>query len=191
MPVSPLVRAALTVSSLERSREFYVEVLGLSEVFLESAVDGGNMHALMGMPASTRARICILKTPGTPAYGMLGLFELVDPSPPRLDFRGEGSLVGELCLVFYCPDLDAVMREVEARRLVVVAPPMALEVRGRIKQREMTFRGPDGEKINLIEWDLARADAGERPEKWSGEAPGGSRAASPATPWPTPARDRG
>ena len=176
MPVSPLVRAALTVSNLERSREFYVEVLGLSEVFLESAVEGGNIHALMGVPASTRTRICILKTPGTPAYGMLGLFELTGPQPPRLDFRGEGSLIGELCLVFYCPDLDAVMREVEARRLPMVAPPMPLEVRGRIKQREMTFRGPDGEKINLIEWDLARADSGERPEKWAGGAPGAAPA---------------
>ena len=184
MPVSPLVRAALTVSNLERSREFYVEVLGLSEVFLESAVEGGNIHALMGVPASTRTRICILKTPGTPAYGMLGLFELAGPQPPRLDFRGEGSLIGELCLVFYCPDLDAVMREVEARRLTAVAPPMPLEVRGRVKQREMTFRGPDGEKINLIEWDLARADAGERPEKWAGTAIGA------AATWPTPARDR-
>lgn len=183
MPVSPLVRAALTVSNLERSREFYVEVLGLTEVFLESAVEGGNIHALMGVPATTHTRLCILKTPGTPAYGMLGLFEVTNPQPPRLDFRGEGSLIGELCLVFYCPDLDAVMREVEVRRLPVVAPPMPLEVRGRVKQREMTFRGPDGEKINLIEWDLARADAGERPEKWSGE---------PVAPtWPAPARDRG
>ena len=74
MPVSPLVRAALTVSSLERSREFYIGVLGLSEVFLESAVEGGNMHELMGVPAGTTTRICILKTPGTPAYGSLTLF---------------------------------------------------------------------------------------------------------------------
>ncbi|MCU0757710.1 MAG: VOC family protein [Steroidobacteraceae bacterium] len=187
MPVSPLVRAALTVSDLERSRDFYVNVLGLAEVFLDSSVEGGNMHALMGMPASTRTRICILKTPGTPAYGMVGLFELTDPVPPRLDFQGEGSLVGELCLVFYCPDLDAVMREVQARRLVVVAPPLPLEVRGRIKQREMTFRGPDGEKINLIEWDLARAAAGDRPERWPGEAPAVPRATAT---WPTPSRDR-
>jgi hypothetical protein len=43
-----------------------------------------------------------------------------------------------------------------------------LRVRGHVKQREMTIRGPDGEKINLIEWDLARADAGDRPEKWPG-----------------------
>jgi catechol 2,3-dioxygenase-like lactoylglutathione lyase family enzyme len=183
MPVSPMVRAALTDSNLERSKAFYDDELGLTEVFLDSAVEGGNMHALMGVPASTRTRICILKTPGSAAYGMVGLFELLDPAPPRIDFQGAGSLVGELCMVFYCPDLDAVLREVEARRLVVVAPPVPLEVRGRIKQREMTFRGPDGEKINLIEWDLARADAGERPEKWSGATAGSTL--------PTPARDRG
>ena len=45
---------------------------------------------------------------------------------------------------------------------------MPLRVRGHVKQREMTIRGLDGEKINLIEWDLARADAGDRPEKWPG-----------------------
>jgi catechol 2,3-dioxygenase-like lactoylglutathione lyase family enzyme len=170
MPVSPLVRAALTVSQLERSRDFYVGVLGLTEVFLDSTVEGGNMHALMGAPPSTKTRICILKTPGTPAYGMVGLFEMTDPRPRPLDFGGQGSWVGELCLVFYCPDLDAVMRHCLHLGLVVISPPVALEVRGRVKQREMTFRGPDGEKINLIEWDLARADAGERPERWSGEA---------------------
>jgi catechol 2,3-dioxygenase-like lactoylglutathione lyase family enzyme len=170
MPVSPLVRAALTVSQLERSRDFYVGVLGLTEVFLESAVEGGNMHALMGAPASTKTRICILKTPGSPAYGMVGLFEMTHPQPRPLDFGAQGSWVGELCLVFYCPDLDAVMRDCLRLGLVVVSPPVALELRGRVKQREMTFRGPDGEKINLIEWDLARADAGERPERWAGEA---------------------
>ncbi len=168
MPVSPMVRAALTVSNLERSRRFYVEVLGLSEVFLDSAVEGGNMHALMGAPPSTTTRICILKTPDTPAYGMVGLFELSHPTPPRLEVDAHGSLVGELCLVFYCPDLDAVMRQVTALGLTVIAAPLALELRGRIKQREMTFRGPDGEKINLIEWDLARAAAGDRPERWAG-----------------------
>jgi catechol 2,3-dioxygenase-like lactoylglutathione lyase family enzyme len=174
MPVSPLVRAALTVSQLERSRDFYVGVLGLTEVFLDSAVEGGNMHALMGAPPTTKTRICILKTPGTPAYGMVGLFEMTDPQPRALDFGAQGSWVGELCLVFYCPDLDAVMRACVRLGLVVISPPLALELRGRVKQREMTFRGPDGEKINLIEWDLARADAGDRPERWAGNpAPAG------------------
>ena len=123
MPVSPLVRAALTVSQLERSRDFYVGVLGLTEVFLDSTVEGGNMHALMGAPASTKTRICILKTPGTPAYGMVGLFEMTDPQPRPLDFGAQGSWVGELCLVFYCPDLDAVMGHCLRLGLVVISPP--------------------------------------------------------------------
>jgi catechol 2,3-dioxygenase-like lactoylglutathione lyase family enzyme len=168
MPVSPMVRAAITVSDLDRSRAFYVDVLGLTETFLQSEVSGGNIHALMGMPPGGTTRICILKTPGTPAYGMVGLFEVRNPAPLRLDYGGPGARIGEICLVFYCNDLDPVMREIDARGLVVVAPPTALEVRGRVKQREMTFRGPDGEKINLIEWDLARAESGDRPEKWSG-----------------------
>lgn len=168
MSVSPLVRAAITVSDLDRSRAFYVDVLGLAETFLQSEVSGGNIHALMGMPAGSTTRICILKTAGTPAYGMVGLFEVRNPSPPRLEYAGAGAQIGEICLVFYCDDLDRVAKEIDARGLMVVAPPTALEVRGRLKQREMTFRGPDGEKINLIEWDLARAESGDRPEKWAG-----------------------
>lgn len=168
MPVSPMVRAAVTVSDLDRSRAFYVDVLGLTETFLQSQVSGGNIHALMGTPAGSTTRICILKTPGTPAYGMVGLFEVRNPAPPPLPYAADGAQVGEVCLVFYCDDLDRVAAAVANLGLAVVAPPTALEVRGRVKQREMTFRGPDGEKINLIEWDLARADAGDRPEKWSG-----------------------
>jgi hypothetical protein len=65
-------------------------------------------------------------------------------------------------------DLDPVHAEAQRRGLVVVSPPVPLRIRGYVKQREMTLRGPDGEKINLIEWDLAKANAGSRPEPWTG-----------------------
>jgi catechol 2,3-dioxygenase-like lactoylglutathione lyase family enzyme len=166
--VSQMVRAALMVSDLDRSREFYTAVLGLTEVYSEGVAQGGNMHALIGMPASVTTRTCILKPPGKPAYGMVGLFEVRDPQPPRIERPGAGSNVGELCMVFYCEDLDPVHEEARRRGLVVVSPPVPLRIRGHVKQREMTIRGPDGEKINLIEWNIDKADAGERPEKWAG-----------------------
>jgi catechol 2,3-dioxygenase-like lactoylglutathione lyase family enzyme len=166
--VSQMVRAALMVSDLDASREFYTRVLGLTEVYLDATAKGGNMHALMGMPASVTTRTCILKVPGKPAYGMVGLFEVRDPQPPRLDRQSLTSNIGELCMVFYCDDLDPVYAEAQRRGLAIVAPPVALVIRGHRKQREMTFRGPDGEKINLIEWDLAKAEAGEKPELWQG-----------------------
>jgi catechol 2,3-dioxygenase-like lactoylglutathione lyase family enzyme len=168
MPVSQMVRAALMVSNLDASREFYTTVLGLTEVYSEGVAQGGNMHALIGMPDTVTTRVCILKVPGKPAYGMVGLFEVKNPAPPRIQRANARSNVGELCMVFYCDNLDPVYAQAQARGLTVVAAPVALRVRGHVKQREMTIRGPDGEKINLIEWDLARADAGDRPEKWPG-----------------------
>jgi catechol 2,3-dioxygenase-like lactoylglutathione lyase family enzyme len=163
-----MVRAALMVSDLDRSRDFYEDVLGLTEVYTEGTATGGNMHALIGMPATVTTRVCILKVPGKPAYGMVGLFEVKNPAPPPIKRDDAGSNVGELCMVFYCEDLDEITRKVTARGLPIVAGPVPLRVRGHVKQREMTIRGYDGEKINLIEWNVAKADGGDRPEKWPG-----------------------
>lgn len=168
MAVSQMVRAALMVSDLEKSRAFYTNVLGLTDVYIEASATGGNMHALIGMPASITTRICILKVPNKPEYGMVGLFEVKNPAPPPLQRQNASSNVGEICLVFYCDNLDPVHDYAKQNGLTILAPPVALRVRGHVKQREMTFRGLDGEKINLIEWEIAKADAGERPEKWPG-----------------------
>jgi len=163
-----MVRAALMVSDLEQSREFYTNVLGLTEVYTESEAKGGNMNALIGMPDTVTTRVCILKVPNKPAYGMVGLFEVKNPAPPKIQRQNSSSNVGEFCIVFYCDNLDPVYAQAQKRGLTIVAAPVALRVRGHVKQREMTLRGPDGEKINLIEWDIAKADAGDRPEKWPG-----------------------
>jgi len=163
-----MVRAALMVSDLDASREFYSKVLGLTDVYTEGAAKGGNMHALIGMPDTVTTRVCILKVPGKPEFGMVGLFEVKDPAPPRIQRQNASSNIGELCMVFYCDDLDPVYAEAQKRGLTIVSPPVPLRVRGHVKQREMTLRGPDGEKINLIEWKLERAYGGDRPEKWAG-----------------------
>src|SRR3954471_23297136 len=112
MSISQMVRAAVIVSDLKRSRDFYENVLGLTEVFLErDRPAGGSSYQLLGTPQTTTSRVCILKTPGQPAYGMVGLFELNDPKPPELTRNGEGVNRGESILVFYCEDLDEVTRK--------------------------------------------------------------------------------
>jgi len=169
MKVSQMVRAALQVSDLERSKAFYQDVLGLSEVYTEGTAEDGNMHIFIGMPAGVTTRVCILKQPDFSPYGMVGLFEVKNPSPPAIERPSQGCNAGEICMVFYCSDLDEVVRRAEGHEHSILCEPARIEVRGHIKQREMAMRGPDGEKINLIEWDPDEAVRGHRPEKWLGQ----------------------
>jgi catechol 2,3-dioxygenase-like lactoylglutathione lyase family enzyme len=169
MKISQMVRAALQVSNLDQSRAFYSDVFGLTEVYSEGTAEGGNMHDLIGMPDGVTTRVCILKQPDFTAYGMVGLFEVTNPSPPMIERPSQGSNIGELCMVFYCSDLDEVIRRAQNHPHTMICEPVRLRVRGYIKQREMAMRGPDGEKINLIEWDPDKAVEGDRPEKWKGE----------------------
>jgi len=170
-----MVRAAVQVSDLDSSKAFYEEVLGLTEVYSEGAAEGGNMYALIGMPETTTIRFCILKQPEYSSYGMVGLFEASNPAPAKIEEPRQGSYIGELCMVFYCSNLDEIMRRLQAHSHSVLCEPLSLKLRGFVKQREMTLRGPDGEKINLIEWDpdLAAGKSSsqqvQKPEKWQGE----------------------
>lgn len=159
--ISPMVRTAIFVADLERSARFYREVLGLTERFFEGELTDGNAHELLGMPAGSRTRALILKAPG-PAWGMVGLFEISEPSPPPVSRQPDTINVGEGCLVFYCSDLTPVVSKLEAGGHRIIRQPVRLRIGATVKQREMCFRDPDGMLINLIEWD---PDAPRRPEQ--------------------------
>ena len=158
--LSPMVRAALLVSDLERSRTFYTELLGLDAVFFEGELSEGNTHALLGLPAGTRLKAVILKAPG-PAYGMVGLFELSDPKPATVQRQSSAAHIGDVTLVFYCADLDPVHNRLRDEGHTIISPPVNLVIGDFVKQREMIFRDPDDVMINLIEWD---PDDSQRPE---------------------------
>lgn len=150
--ISPMIRAAIFVTDLERSTAFYGEVLGLTKVFFEGDLSEGNAHELLRVPASTHTRARILMT-GDQGVGMVGLFELREPSPPATTKDPATSNLGETCLVFYCADLDLVVARLDAGGHRILSRPTRFRVGEQTKQREMIFRDPDGVMINLIEWD--------------------------------------
>ncbi len=159
--ISPMVRTALFVADLTASRQFYEQVLGLQECWFEGELTQGNAHELLGMPASSHTRACILKAPG-PAWGMVGLFEITQPQPPPLSRQLDSINQGETCLVFYCADLDSVVQALQAGHHQILCAPVHLKIGAQVKQREMCCRDPDGVLINLIEWDPENA---QRPEQ--------------------------
>lgn len=161
---SAMVRTAIFVADVQRSRAFYEDVLGLKEVYLDVELTEGNTWKLLGQPEGSGCHAVILKAPG-PSMGMVGLFELKEDAPPEVAKpAGTRAHVGEGCMVFYCQDLDPVLVALEAGGHDILSPPEPFQVRGYTKQREMIFRDPDGMMINLIEWDLDREDTPELDE---------------------------
>jgi catechol 2,3-dioxygenase-like lactoylglutathione lyase family enzyme len=149
---SPMVRTALFVADLERSTRFYQDVLGLAEIWYEGDLSSGNANELLGMPAGSYTKARILKADG-PEWGMVGIFEVSNPTPPDLSRDASQINQGETCLVFYHANLDDVTAKLNAGDHHILCAPLLLNMEGKGRQREMTFRDPDGVLINLIESD--------------------------------------
>jgi catechol 2,3-dioxygenase-like lactoylglutathione lyase family enzyme len=148
--VSALVRAALFVSDLDRSLHFYRDVIGLPETFAKGDTRDEAFAALLGMPAETDIRYRILQIPGPPR-GMVGLFEVRNPTPEKLGQRKPACAVGEVALVFYSGEFDALERRLDAEGVSFICRPRYLSVRAGVGQQEMTFRDPDGIMVNVID----------------------------------------
>jgi catechol 2,3-dioxygenase-like lactoylglutathione lyase family enzyme len=148
---SPLIRAALIVTDLERSQRFYRELFGLDEVHACGDTRSVTIATLLGAPPGSRTRFAVLKRPG-PGFGMLGLFELSEPVPPPLAVDATAVRRGEVVLVFYHASLDPLVARVAMLGGRVVVAPLPLQMRHRF-QREAVFADPDGVKLNVIERD--------------------------------------
>ncbi len=159
--VSPLIRAAVFVSDLEKSIKFYTDVLGYEEIFFKGDLGEPFISKLLGMPDTSFTRAIILKQAG-PSFGMIGLFETTKPVPPELTKSHGGCHIGEICMVFYCSDLQETCEKLARYGSTIIAEPEILDIEaipGR-GQREMTFLGPDGEMFNFIEMDPKEAFEG-------------------------------
>ncbi len=151
---SPLIRTALMVRDLARSRPFYEAVLDLRGVYLDADLTQTVSWKLLGLPPGTPVRAVILKAAqiegrAAPDFGMVGLFELgsaAAPCPPRPD----GVRFGEPILVFYVPDLPAALRAVQAHGGSLLSGPERFRLPG-VDIDEAIVRDPDGVAINLVE----------------------------------------
>ncbi len=86
-------------------------------------------------------------------FGMVGLFELTDPSPDDDTHRNvDRANRGEACLVFHTADVDAVYEGARAMGLTVLCPPTVLSIEQHdVSSKEMTLRDPNGVLCNFIQ----------------------------------------
>ena len=149
--ISALVRTAIMVRDLQRSSDFYRDVLGLTERRFKGTIEDARAAALLGIDPGTHLHAEILKAEGPP-FGMIGLFQ-VDPLPDSPPPPRGGTKVGETCLVFYAPDLKEISDRLVAGGHEIVSPATEISVHAGHSSREMVFRDPDGVLINCIERD--------------------------------------
>jgi catechol 2,3-dioxygenase-like lactoylglutathione lyase family enzyme len=150
LATSPLIRAALMVRSLERSRAFYAAVVGLTQEYFVGDMQGSTAAAIIGVTESANIRAAILKAPGVD-YGMVGLFEM-PADTPAITPREGGLALGEAVLVFYTEDMDRALAAMAEHGGRLATPLQVLNSR-----REVALRDPDGVAINLIERPVSDA----------------------------------
>jgi catechol 2,3-dioxygenase-like lactoylglutathione lyase family enzyme len=151
---SPLIRTALMVRDLARSRPFYEAVLALRGVYLDADLTESVSWKLLGLKPGTSVRALILKPAqvagrAAPDFGMVGLFELgaaAPPCPPVAD----AVRFGEPVLVFYVADLAAALQATRTTGGSVLSGPEQFRLPG-VSVREAIVRDPDGVAINLVE----------------------------------------
>ncbi|HPF28344.1 MAG TPA: VOC family protein [Steroidobacteraceae bacterium] len=150
--VTPLKRTAIIVRDMDRSLEFYRDVLRMN-VWVEGAAGAElpALYQLLGMPPCN-VRWVILQS-GDVDFGMVGLFELTDPAPDDDTHRNvDRANRGEACLVFHTADVDGIYQRSRAIGLTVLCPPtvLTLEQHG-VSSKEMTLRDPNGVLCNFIQ----------------------------------------
>lgn len=149
-PISALVRAALFVEDLERSKAFY-QALELTETYFEGSLSGKDATSVLKLDPKATTRCAILKPTGGMNQGMVGLFEVTGPAPDPLPERtGEGPRRGEVALVFYVADLSVSLPAAEAAGGQRLTDPVFFQMPHR-SQNEVCLRDPDGVLLNLVE----------------------------------------
>lgn len=130
------------VSDLERSRRFYVDVLGF-EVMLEVDFHDEKTARVMGIPGC-RFTGLFLKRDGQ----RIELIAFQEPPPDRSARRRSANEIGHSHLSFYVKNLDAVVAELEDQGVVVEKQTRTLLPSGF---ECCVIRDPDGFPIELVQ----------------------------------------
>jgi lactoylglutathione lyase len=130
------------VSDLDRSRRFYVEVLGF-EVALEVEFDDAATARVLGLPQA-RFRGAFLQRDGM----RIELIAFTEPPPEAPRAKRRANEVGHSHLSFYVLDLDATIAELRASAVSIEEATRTLLPSGI---ECCVVRDPDGFPIEIVQ----------------------------------------
>lgn len=130
------------VSDIARSRAFYVDVLGF-EVVAEFDFDDPNTARVMGVPGAKFTGI-FMKRDGM----RIEIIGFREPAPDRRARKRQSNEIGHSHLSFCVTDLDAALRELRAKDVIVEDDTRATVMNGI---ECCVVRDPDGFPIEIVQ----------------------------------------
>jgi len=135
----------ITVSNLERSLEFWQNVLGFE--FSHRAHQTGEMASEITGVAGAEIKLAVVKTPGG---HKIELLEYLAPADRKhVDLRPCD--VGSVHLALLVDDLDAILQKIAASGWKVAGTPQILKSGPNAGKRVVYVRDPDGTTIEFMQ----------------------------------------
>ena len=148
--ISRVDHAGITVSSLEESLDFWVNVLGFRLLYTWSFENTPFIEKLVGVPG-TAMSLAMLE-----GYGhRIELLEYRAPADRKV-IKPRSCDVGPAHIGLYTEDMDAALARVAEAGWMPAAEPQTVEDDGRKGTRLIYVRGPDGVTIEFVQ--LPRAE---------------------------------
>jgi catechol 2,3-dioxygenase-like lactoylglutathione lyase family enzyme len=137
-----LNHVTLLVSSIEKSKEFYKQILGI-ESYIDKTILGEKYSKVTGFQ-DLKLRFCALRIPGSDA--VLEFAQILNPS---IELRKDFSHVAF--------EVDDIMAVYSKAKIYAVSEPVVISGQGKglDGKKFFYFKDPDGNLIEIIE---AKAD---------------------------------
>ena len=136
----------ITVSNLERSLEFWQNVLGFE--FSHRAHQTGEMASEITGVAGAEIRLAVVKAPGG---HKIELLEYLAPPDRKRHVDLRPCDVGSVHIAFTVDDLDAILQKIAASGWKAAGKPQTLQSGPNAGKRVVYVRDPDGTTIEFME----------------------------------------
>jgi catechol 2,3-dioxygenase-like lactoylglutathione lyase family enzyme len=158
-----------TVSSLEDSLAFWVNVLGFRHLYTWTFETAPFINEVVGVPGAA-LRVAMVEGPSH----MIELLEYSSPDD-RQTYKPRSCDVGSVHVAFYVEDIDALLARIASAGWLPVGKTQTVESGEREGLRLIYVRGPDGVTIEFLQrpedaphqatQNRGSGDHGSRPEQ--------------------------
>jgi catechol 2,3-dioxygenase-like lactoylglutathione lyase family enzyme len=143
--IKSIDHTGFTVSSLDESLKFWVDVMGFRHLYTWTFDNGPFIEQVVGVPGAA-VRLAMVEGPGH----MIELIEYTAPGDRKI-YKPRSSDVGSVHLAFYVANIDALLARIAKVGWLPVGEVQTVASGERKGLRLVYVRGPDGVTLEFLQ----------------------------------------